>query len=144
MQTSKSWLVLNPFLCKDVGFILVFSDIHLWASIFSVILVNYIFMDGKCDYFQGELSGWALQITQHIELNATWRLSSRFVHRDSSGRGLPHPIGPVLLRPFTTLLLIHSSRKPLQPLNLTPVWKKKTSSEVTEICFRRTGMGFER
>ncbi|XP_029020113.1 cation/H+ exchanger protein 1 [Betta splendens] len=37
----------------DVGFVLVFSDIHLWASIFSVILVNYIFMDGKCDYFQG-------------------------------------------------------------------------------------------
>lgn len=37
----------------DVGFVLVFSDLHLWASIFSVILVNYIFMDGKCDYFQG-------------------------------------------------------------------------------------------
>uniref|UniRef100_A0A672GW36 Cation/H+ exchanger protein 1 n=1 Tax=Salarias fasciatus TaxID=181472 RepID=A0A672GW36_SALFA len=37
----------------DVGFVLVFSDIHLWASIFSVILVNYIFMDGKSDYFQG-------------------------------------------------------------------------------------------
>ncbi|KAK2883068.1 hypothetical protein Q8A73_022001 [Channa argus] len=37
----------------DVGFVLVFSDIHLWASILSVILVNYIFMDGKCDYFQG-------------------------------------------------------------------------------------------
>lgn len=39
---------------QDVGFTLLFSDIHLWASIFSVILVNYIFMDGKCDYFQGE------------------------------------------------------------------------------------------
>uniref|UniRef100_A0A8C2XBJ7 Cation/H+ exchanger protein 2 n=1 Tax=Cyclopterus lumpus TaxID=8103 RepID=A0A8C2XBJ7_CYCLU len=37
----------------DVGFVLLFSDIHLWASIFSVILVNYIFMDGKSDYFQG-------------------------------------------------------------------------------------------
>ncbi|XP_060759700.1 cation/H+ exchanger protein 1 [Neoarius graeffei] len=37
----------------DVGFVLIFSDLHLWASIFSVILVNYIFMDGKCDYFQG-------------------------------------------------------------------------------------------
>ncbi|KAF7661057.1 hypothetical protein LDENG_00269100 [Lucifuga dentata] len=37
----------------DVGFVLVFSDLHLWASIFSVILVNYIFMDGKSDYFQG-------------------------------------------------------------------------------------------
>lgn len=41
---------------QDVGFMLIFSDIHLWASIFSVILVNYIFMDGKCDYFQGMLS----------------------------------------------------------------------------------------
>ncbi|TRY83461.1 hypothetical protein DNTS_016206 [Danionella cerebrum] len=37
----------------DVGFVLIFSDLHLWTSIFSVILVNYIFMDGKCDYFQG-------------------------------------------------------------------------------------------
>ncbi|KAM9312594.1 uncharacterized protein PAF06_010541 [Gastrophryne carolinensis] len=35
------------------GFTLIFSDLHLWASIFSVILMNYIFMDGKCDYFQG-------------------------------------------------------------------------------------------
>ncbi|XP_077401391.1 cation/H+ exchanger protein 1 [Vanacampus margaritifer] len=37
----------------DVGFVLLFSDIHVFASIFSVILVNFIFMDGKCDYFQG-------------------------------------------------------------------------------------------
>ncbi|KAA0724435.1 hypothetical protein E1301_Tti003703 [Triplophysa tibetana] len=37
----------------DVGFVLLFSDLHLWASIFSVLLVNYIFMDGKSDYFQG-------------------------------------------------------------------------------------------
>ncbi|XP_062839417.1 uncharacterized protein LOC100559220 isoform X1 [Anolis carolinensis] len=34
-------------------FILVFSDLHVYASIFSVVLMNYIFMDGKCDYFQG-------------------------------------------------------------------------------------------
>uniref|UniRef100_A0A8C5HFH5 Putative cation exchanger C521.04c n=1 Tax=Gouania willdenowi TaxID=441366 RepID=A0A8C5HFH5_GOUWI len=45
-------ILFNAF--YDVGFVLVFSDIHLWASIFSVILVNYIFMDGKCDYFQGK------------------------------------------------------------------------------------------
>ncbi|KAF7229185.1 cation/H+ exchanger protein 1 isoform X1 [Nothobranchius furzeri] len=44
-------ILFNAF--YDVGFVLVFSDVHLWASIFSVILVNYIFMDGKCDYFQG-------------------------------------------------------------------------------------------
>ncbi|CAL8242526.1 unnamed protein product [Merluccius merluccius] len=44
-------ILFNAF--YDVGFVLVFSDIHLWASIFSVILVNYIFMDGKSDYFQG-------------------------------------------------------------------------------------------
>ncbi|XP_012731529.2 low affinity vacuolar monovalent cation/H(+) antiporter isoform X1 [Fundulus heteroclitus] len=37
----------------DVGFVLLFSDQHMWASISSVILVNYIFMDGKSDYFQG-------------------------------------------------------------------------------------------
>ncbi|XP_047431030.1 cation/H+ exchanger protein 1 [Mugil cephalus] len=44
-------ILFNAF--YDVGFVLVFSDIHLWSSIFAVILVNYIFMDGKCDYFQG-------------------------------------------------------------------------------------------
>ncbi|XP_067090518.1 uncharacterized protein [Osmerus mordax] len=37
----------------DVGFVLVFSDLHLGASIFAVIMVNYIFMDGKSDYLQG-------------------------------------------------------------------------------------------
>lgn len=42
------------FLEQDVGFVLLFSDLHLWASIFSVLLVNYIFMDGKSDYFQGK------------------------------------------------------------------------------------------
>lgn len=51
-----------------------FSDIHLWASIFSVILVNYIFMDGKCDYFQGELSGRASQIKWFTEFDAACRL----------------------------------------------------------------------
>lgn len=44
-------ILFNTF--YDVGFVLIFSDLHLWASIFSVILVNYIFMDGKSDYFQG-------------------------------------------------------------------------------------------
>uniref|UniRef100_A0A3Q0SQQ4 Cation/H+ exchanger protein 1 n=1 Tax=Amphilophus citrinellus TaxID=61819 RepID=A0A3Q0SQQ4_AMPCI len=44
-------ILFNAF--YDVGFMLVFSDVHLWASIFGVIVVNYIFMDGKCDYFQG-------------------------------------------------------------------------------------------
>ncbi|KAG7253322.1 hypothetical protein CRUP_001175, partial [Coryphaenoides rupestris] len=45
-------LVLFNAIC-DVGFVLIFSDLHLWASIFSVIVVNYILMDGKSDYFQG-------------------------------------------------------------------------------------------
>ncbi|XP_039990085.1 putative cation exchanger C521.04c isoform X2 [Xiphias gladius] len=44
-------VLFNAF--YDVGFVLLFSDLHLWASIFSVIVVNYIFMDGKSDYFQG-------------------------------------------------------------------------------------------
>uniref|UniRef100_A0A674EQQ3 Cation/H+ exchanger protein 1 n=1 Tax=Salmo trutta TaxID=8032 RepID=A0A674EQQ3_SALTR len=44
-------ILFNTF--YDVGFVLLFSDLHLWASIFSVIVVNYIFMDGKSDYFQG-------------------------------------------------------------------------------------------
>ncbi|KAM7414359.1 hypothetical protein PAMA_019261 [Pampus argenteus] len=45
-------VLFNTF--YDVGFVLLFSDLHLWASIFSVILVNYIFMDGKSDYLQGK------------------------------------------------------------------------------------------
>uniref|UniRef100_H3B195 Cation/H+ exchanger protein 2 n=1 Tax=Latimeria chalumnae TaxID=7897 RepID=H3B195_LATCH len=45
-------LVLFSVFCPK-SFTLLFSDLHLWASIFSVILMNYIFMDGKCDYFQG-------------------------------------------------------------------------------------------
>uniref|UniRef100_A0A8C9WQW3 Cation/H+ exchanger protein 1 n=1 Tax=Scleropages formosus TaxID=113540 RepID=A0A8C9WQW3_SCLFO len=45
-------ILFNAF--YDVGFVLIFSDLHLWSSIFSVILVNYIFMDGKSDYFQGK------------------------------------------------------------------------------------------
>uniref|UniRef100_A0A674C5E9 Cation/H+ exchanger protein 2 n=1 Tax=Salmo trutta TaxID=8032 RepID=A0A674C5E9_SALTR len=44
-------VLFNAF--YDVGFVLIFCDLHLWASIFSVVLVNYIFMDGKSDYFQG-------------------------------------------------------------------------------------------
>lgn len=55
LQQCSCWPGSNPFPpSQDVGFTLIFSDIHLWASIFSVILVNYIFMDGKSDYFQGK------------------------------------------------------------------------------------------
>ncbi|XP_039566008.1 low affinity vacuolar monovalent cation/H(+) antiporter-like isoform X3 [Passer montanus] len=36
------------------NFTLIFSDLHVYASMFSVVLMNYIFMDGKCDYFQGD------------------------------------------------------------------------------------------
>lgn len=39
---------------QPTNFTLVFSDLHVYASMFSVVLMNYIFMDGKCDYFQGE------------------------------------------------------------------------------------------
>lgn len=51
---SDSCINVTIFLWQDVGFVLIFSDLHLWASIFSVIVVNYIFMDGKSDYFQGK------------------------------------------------------------------------------------------
>ncbi|XP_077868505.1 uncharacterized protein LOC102801220 [Saccoglossus kowalevskii] len=36
-----------------IDFILIFNDLHLWSVVLSVVLVNYTFMDGKCDYFQG-------------------------------------------------------------------------------------------
>ncbi|XP_064609384.1 uncharacterized protein LOC135473463 [Liolophura sinensis] len=35
------------------GFYLVFNDIHFWAVIFSVIVMNYTIQDGKSNYFQG-------------------------------------------------------------------------------------------
>uniref|UniRef100_A0A0B7BH11 Sodium/calcium exchanger membrane region domain-containing protein n=2 Tax=Arion vulgaris TaxID=1028688 RepID=A0A0B7BH11_9EUPU len=38
-----------------MGFYMVFNDIHLWAVIFSVVIINYIFQDGKSDYFQGSI-----------------------------------------------------------------------------------------
>ncbi|CAH1777879.1 unnamed protein product, partial [Owenia fusiformis] len=38
---------------KDLGLILVFTDIHLWSVIFAVIMMNYVFQDGKSNYFQG-------------------------------------------------------------------------------------------
>ncbi|CAH1246765.1 Hypp7776 [Branchiostoma lanceolatum] len=37
----------------EIGFQLLFIDLHLWSVLFSVLVMNYIFMDGKCDYFQG-------------------------------------------------------------------------------------------
>lgn len=40
---------------QPTNFTLVFSDLHVYASMFSVVLMNYIFMDGKCDYFQGNV-----------------------------------------------------------------------------------------
>ncbi|XP_013395905.1 putative cation exchanger C521.04c [Lingula anatina] len=40
-------------LIYPVDFYLIFSDLHLWAVIFSVIVMNYVFQDGKSNYFQG-------------------------------------------------------------------------------------------
>ncbi|OWF41281.1 putative cation exchanger C521.04c [Mizuhopecten yessoensis] len=40
--------IIHPF-----GFLVLFNDIHLWAVVFSVIVINYTFQDGKSDYFQG-------------------------------------------------------------------------------------------
>ncbi|XP_059152367.1 uncharacterized protein LOC131938380 [Physella acuta] len=42
-------------LIYPMGFYVVFNDIHLWAVIFSVVIINYIFQDGKSDYFQGSI-----------------------------------------------------------------------------------------
>ncbi|XP_072172364.1 uncharacterized protein [Diadema setosum] len=37
----------------ELHFNLVFNDLHLWSVIISVIIINYIFVDEKSDYFQG-------------------------------------------------------------------------------------------
>lgn len=106
------------FFAQDVGFVLVFSDIHLWASIFSVILVNYIFMDGKCDYFQGK--SWCEEFFHlgHQQVDSNLLCP---VCRYSSGGGLPDPSGPLLLCSFTALLLIYLPSKITKRHNLKPL-----------------------
>ncbi|XP_067663324.1 uncharacterized protein [Haliotis asinina] len=42
-------------LIYPLGFVLIFQDVHLFAVIFSVIVINYTFQDGKSDYFQGSI-----------------------------------------------------------------------------------------
>lgn len=42
-------------LIYPMGFHLIFAEVHLWAVLFSVIVINYIFQDGKSDYFQGSI-----------------------------------------------------------------------------------------
>ncbi|XP_071087654.1 uncharacterized protein [Haliotis cracherodii] len=42
-------------LIYPLGFVLIFQDVHLFAVIFSVIVINYTFQDGKSDYFQGSV-----------------------------------------------------------------------------------------
>lgn len=99
---NNSWLkMFSPFF-QDVGFVLVFSDIHLWASIFSVILVNYIFMDGKCDYFQGK-SYWS-NSPATIDCGREIPYGLCF-HRHCSCGGLLHPVGTLLLCSSSTHLL---------------------------------------
>ncbi|GFR88161.1 low affinity vacuolar monovalent cation/H(+) antiporter [Elysia marginata] len=46
-------IIVLADLIYPLGFGAVFNDIHLWAVVFAVIIINYIFQDGKSDYFQG-------------------------------------------------------------------------------------------
>ncbi|XP_035826818.1 low affinity vacuolar monovalent cation/H(+) antiporter-like [Aplysia californica] len=48
-------IIVLANLIYPMGFNAVFSDIHLWAIVFAVIVINYIFQDGKSDYFQGSI-----------------------------------------------------------------------------------------
>ncbi|XP_022088344.1 low affinity vacuolar monovalent cation/H(+) antiporter-like isoform X2 [Acanthaster planci] len=36
-------------------FYMIFSDVHMWSVIISAIIMNYIFIDGKSNYFQGAM-----------------------------------------------------------------------------------------
>lgn len=42
------------FIVQSLNFRLLFNDLHLWSVILSVIIMNYTFVDGKSDYFQGK------------------------------------------------------------------------------------------
>ncbi|GFN79385.1 cation/h+ exchanger protein 1 [Plakobranchus ocellatus] len=48
-------IIVFANLIYPLGFDGIFNDIHLWAVIFAVIIINYVFMDGKSDYFQGSI-----------------------------------------------------------------------------------------
>ncbi|GFR88139.1 cation/H+ exchanger protein 1 [Elysia marginata] len=48
-------IIVLADLIYPLGFGAVFNDIHLYAVIFAVIIINYVFMDGKSDYFQGSI-----------------------------------------------------------------------------------------
>ncbi|KAK3795148.1 hypothetical protein RRG08_028348 [Elysia crispata] len=48
-------IIVLADLIYPLGFDAVFNDIHLYAVIFAVVIINYVFMDGKSDYFQGSI-----------------------------------------------------------------------------------------
>ncbi|XP_012944323.1 putative cation exchanger C521.04c [Aplysia californica] len=48
-------IIVLADLIYPMGFNAVFNDIHLWAVIFAIIIINYIFQDGKSNYFQGSI-----------------------------------------------------------------------------------------
>lgn len=48
-------IIVLADLIYPLGFGATFNDIHLWAVVFAVIIINYIFQDGKSDYFQGSI-----------------------------------------------------------------------------------------
>ena len=48
--------ILNKLLPPNkqpLHFYMIFSDVHIWSVIISAIIMNYIFIDGKSNYFQG-------------------------------------------------------------------------------------------
>ena len=57
LNVTQSNFVVSPHVPQPLGFGAVFNDIHLWAVIFAVIIINYVFQDGKSDYFQGKHLG---------------------------------------------------------------------------------------
>ena len=46
---------ISDYFQPPFNFLLVFNDVHLFAVIFSVVVINYVFQDGKSDYFQGNI-----------------------------------------------------------------------------------------
>lgn len=48
-------IIIIADLIYPLGFGAVFNDIHLYAVIIAVIIITYVFMDGKSDYFQGSI-----------------------------------------------------------------------------------------
>ena len=45
--------IMCCYILQPMDFYLIFNDIHLWAVVFAVFMMNFLYQDGMSNYFQG-------------------------------------------------------------------------------------------